>query len=403
MKIGKFGKMNHLSIDTIRHYMDLGLVLPDKRGGHYVFDDQCQRDLELILEMKALGFSLHEIKIIVYYKNFGKFTNYETDTYYQSLFMDKYARVEQEIMKLQDIKDKLKIKIDHFSTKPDGSHAMMGIDLSVLGILKCPKCCKGFILLDAQILHNQIVEGRFACDCGEEYLIESGIMRKREVFHSTDELIIKDYIQETDPVYLEILHKSREWTKKKLLQLDLNNKVLLELGTGFGFFLRYIFQELPEKCVYISVDHNLQRHRFLKGVLESTGIKKNVIFICTDFLDIPLDKNSVDIVIDQSGTSNYSFEHEEFLLNSLVPLFKPECHLFGTFFVFKNFSHKSKIEARFRSNFAASNIIENLSRLQFALQDERSSDYMDRGGIYENFFVKGEVIYTYSFIGKRLG
>ena len=34
MKIGKFGEVNNLSIDTIRHYMDLSLIIPEK-GGHY--------------------------------------------------------------------------------------------------------------------------------------------------------------------------------------------------------------------------------------------------------------------------------------------------------------------------------------------------------------------------------
>ena len=31
MKIGKFGEVNNISIDTIRHYMDLSLIIPEKR------------------------------------------------------------------------------------------------------------------------------------------------------------------------------------------------------------------------------------------------------------------------------------------------------------------------------------------------------------------------------------
>ena len=30
MKIGKFGEVNNISIDTIRHYMDLSLIIPEK-------------------------------------------------------------------------------------------------------------------------------------------------------------------------------------------------------------------------------------------------------------------------------------------------------------------------------------------------------------------------------------
>lgn len=49
MKIGKFGEKNNLSIDAIRHYMDLGLIIPEKKGGHYFFDEYCQKDVELIV------------------------------------------------------------------------------------------------------------------------------------------------------------------------------------------------------------------------------------------------------------------------------------------------------------------------------------------------------------------
>ena len=36
MKIGKFGEVNNLSIDTIRHYMDLSLIIPEKRGHYFL-------------------------------------------------------------------------------------------------------------------------------------------------------------------------------------------------------------------------------------------------------------------------------------------------------------------------------------------------------------------------------
>ena len=67
MKIGKFGEVNNISIDTIRHYMDLSLIIPEK-GGQFFLMMYCQRDLKLILHYKDLGFSLNEIKNY-FYKN----------------------------------------------------------------------------------------------------------------------------------------------------------------------------------------------------------------------------------------------------------------------------------------------------------------------------------------------
>lgn len=402
VRIGKFGERNGLSIDTIRHYMDLGLIVPEKKGGHYFFDERCQKDLELILDFKRMGFQLNEIKAIFLYESFSKLTDYEKGTYYQSLFMNKYEKIEKDIKYLIEIKERLKITLDDLSTKPAVPSEVMGVDLKALDILQCLKCGERPILQDGVIHRNQVIEGKLTCNCGEEYVIQSGILIAGKPFQVSTEFVVEEYILETDPAYLENIHKVAEWSKRKLVQLDLNNKVLLELGSGVGFFLRNVYQELTGNCLYIAVDRNLERHQFLKGVLEQAGLKRNILFICADFLHIPIQGSSVDIVIDQSGTSNYSFEHEEFLLRELDSLFKSDSYLLGSFIAFKNFSAKSKIEVRLRENFLSKKIKENINSLYYIPLNERTSESIDRGGgRYENFLVQGEEVYFYSFFGKR--
>lgn len=405
MRIGKFGEANGLSIDTIRHYMDLGLIVPEKKGGHYFFDERCQNDLEQILELKGMAFSLNEIKVISRYKNFGKLTHYEEDAYYQSLFMDKYKKTEHEIKSLVEMKDKLKLKLDELSVKSARSSSPIGIDLRVLDILKCLKCGEKLTLQDGKISRNQIMEGKLTCDCGEEYDIDSGILIAGKPYESTTGLLLEhnifEYIHVTDPVYLENIHRGLHWSKRKLHQFDLHNKILLELGSGAGFFLRNIYQELPDVCLYIAVDRNLQRHRFLKSLLERTGSKSKILFICADFLDIPIQDHSVDMVLDFSGTSNYGFEHEEFLLHEVDSLVKPDGFLLGSYIAFRNFGHKSKVEAKFRDNFIVSKIKQNITDLRYIPLEEATSEYIDKGGRFEDFFVQGEEIYSYSFFGKR--
>ncbi|MGW5982254.1 methyltransferase domain-containing protein [Bacillus mycoides] len=407
MKISKFAEVNSVSVDTIRHYIDLGLVIPEKKGSHYFFDEYCQKDVELILEYKWLGFSLNEIKELFLYKNLAKSMNYETDTSYQSLFKLKYEKVEQEIKTLEERKDKLKTALNNLSTATKISNSILGIDLTVLNLFKCFKCNGNLILEDGIINKNQIVEGNLICNCGEEYKIASGILTAGKSFEAYERTLleeyISDYINETDTTFLENIQRGGEWAKKKLMQLDLNNKVLLDLGSGLGFFLRNIYEELPEDCLYIAVDRDLNKLLFLKDVIEKRNSKRNILFICADFLSIPIQNHSVDIVIDQSGTSNYSFEHENFLLHELNYLFKPDCYLLSSFIVFKNFSINSQITTRLRDNFTSSKVKGEIQKLQFNSIDERTSEYIERGGKYEDFFVQGEEIYTYSFFGKRWG
>ncbi|WP_413303820.1 MerR family transcriptional regulator [Bacillus sp. 1P10SD] len=405
MRIGHFGKVNGISHDTIRHYMELGLIVPEKQGGHYYFDASCQNDLELILELKGMGFHLNEIKMIFHYKNLGQLTEYERDAFYQSLFLDKYEKLEQEIKNLIEMKDRLKGKVDQLSTSSSGSSNTFGIELSVLDMLKCNKCAVSLTLQNGIIKKNQIVEGKLTCHCDQVYLIEAGILRVGNAIESNKQISllnnIPEYIQETDPLYLENMNKGLHWSKRKLGQMDLHRKVILELGSGVGFFLRNIYQELPEDCLYIAVDHSLERHQFLKSLLERSGSKKNLLFVCADFLDIPLSNQTVDIVIDYSGTSNYSFEHEAFLLREVDSLIKLDAYLLGTYLTFKNFSYKSKIEVNYRDHFSVNSIKKNIEELKYKTIEDRLSETITKGGKYEDFFVQGEEISTYTFFGKR--
>ncbi|WP_255287988.1 methyltransferase domain-containing protein, partial [Bacillus cereus] len=297
--------------------------------------------------------------------------------------------------------------LNNLSLATEMSNSILGIDLKVLNLFKCFKCNGNLILEDGIINKNQIVEGKLICNCNEEYAINSGILTVGKLFKAYEmtslEDSIPDYIHETDTIFLENIQRGGEWAKRKLIQLDLNNKILLDLGSGFGFFLRNIYEELPENCLYIAVDRDLNKLLLLKDVIERTNPKRNILFICADFLNIPIQNYSTDIVIDQSGTSNYSFEHEEFLLHKLNPLFKPDCYILSSFILFNKFSINSQIAPRLRENFTSSKVKEEIQKLKFHSIDERTSKYLERGGKYENFFVEGEEIYTYSFFGKRWG
>ncbi|SFB09246.1 MULTISPECIES: MerR family transcriptional regulator [unclassified Bacillus (in: firmicutes)] len=405
MRIGKFAKHNSLTIDTLRHYMDLGLIVPEKNGSHYFFDERCQKDLELILEYKGMGFSLNEIKTIFLYKNLGEFTAYEDDAYYQSLYKNKFKQLENEIENLIEVKSKLEKKMDQINKRTTGFNSVMGVDLSVLDKLRCVTC-KGILTLeDGMINRNQILEGKLSCSCGSDYKIEEGIMIVGEPILQPVENplnhFVFDYLHMTDPVYLENVQKGGQWTKRKLAQCDLSNKVILEPGSGVGFLLRSIYQDLPENCLYIAVDRNLDRQRFLKNVLERTGLKRNILFICSDFLSTPIQDRSVDIVMDHAGTSNYSFEHETFLLKDIDYLIKQDALLLASYIVFKNFDKNSKIEACYRNHFKMDVINEELYKLGYRALEERISDSVDKGGKYEDYFVEGEEVFCNSFFGKR--
>lgn len=77
LKIGEFSRLMQTTVKTLRHYEQIGLLLPDEvdeaTGYRYYRMEQMQR-LNTIKDLKSLGFSLDEIKDI-----------YDDDTHTPSL------------------------------------------------------------------------------------------------------------------------------------------------------------------------------------------------------------------------------------------------------------------------------------------------------------------------------
>jgi DNA-binding transcriptional MerR regulator len=406
MKIGKFAEVNKVTVDSVRHYMDLGLILPNKQGGQYFFDEKCTKDLKEILNLKAMGFSLNEIKSIFLFKSFGKLTPYQEEEYYKAFFENKEKYIKEKIQELVSIEKTLKEKIKELSEKPSIITKKIGINFKNLDLLKCLKCKSTLLLSNGTVTNNQVINGRLKCSCGEEYAIEDGILvvnkiNNAETHHKYNLNHIREYVSVTDISYLDNLYKGLEWVNKKINFGDFKGKILLELGSGLGFFLRYICDELPKDCVYIAVDHDIERHKFLKNVFEKVQGERNILFICSDFLQIPIEDKSIDIMLDFSGTSNYSFEHEGFLLELIDKYAKTDASLIGTYLLFKNFSMESLIEQKYRKNFNLKTVKDKIKELKYNILDEKTSGYIDKGGKYESYFVEGEKIFTYTFIGKR--
>ena len=73
MKIGEFSRKFNVSVSTVRHYINLGLLIPEKNGFQYRFTDTDCRDMDIISSMKSAGFKLDELnKYLSLYRFYNK-------------------------------------------------------------------------------------------------------------------------------------------------------------------------------------------------------------------------------------------------------------------------------------------------------------------------------------------
>ena len=105
-------------------------------------------------------------------------------------------------------------------------------------------------------------------------------------------------------------------------------------------------------------------------------------------------------MIDATGSSNYAFEHEDFLLDSLVDLLADGSTIYGHYLVFKNFAFNSIIPEKSRKWFKKESVKDQLAVLGFNHLKEYETSPISQGGPRESFFVEGEEIFNYLYIGK---
>lgn len=417
MKIGQFATKHNTSIDTIRHYMSLGLLIPEKNNAQYDFDENCSHDFHEITELKKIGFTLNEIQQLMLYRRIGKLTEYDQRITYTSFFEKKYEQIDQELDKLNEMKlnlnnalQDMKVKLNHDKTVKTET---IGVDLSSLNLFTCPVCHESFEISEGNIQNGVLINATLTCPCDYKLHIKDGIVYTPDLFLDEDKSVektdlnqysehyIDEYINTTHMDYLKKLHAGLSWSLRHVSSESLDDAVALELGSGHGYFMRHMLDRFPANSTYIAVDHDPIKTMWLKRIVERSHPKCKIIFLCSDFISMPLKEGTIDVLLDISGSSNYSFDHPEFLLDLIDPLLKRTVLLHGYYIIFENFVSKSKIPIPLRDGFKIKQIKSHLKALDYICIDDFLSEPVEKGGPLENYFVDGERVRTYLYSGKK--
>lgn len=417
MKIGQFATKHNTSIDTIRHYMSLGLLIPEKDNVQYDFDENCSHDFNEITELKKIGFTLNEIQRLILYRRIGKLTEYDQRITYTSFFEKKNDQIDLEINKLNEMKLNLTKALKDMKIKLDRDKKIepetIGVALNSLDLLACPICHEPFEITEGSIQKGILINAQLTCPCSYKLHIEDGIIYTPDQVTSDNENVektdfsryseshIDEYINTTHMDYLKKLHAGLTWSSRHISSESLKDSIALELGSGHGIFMRHLLDLFPESSTYIAVDHDPVKIIWLKNTIERSHPKCKIIFICSDFAGLPVKTESVDVLLDISGSSNYSFDHTEFLLEIIDPLLKRDARLHGYYILFENFVSRSNIPLHLRHGFKLEHIKNHLKALKYVCVDDYISEPVDKGGPLEDYFVDGERVRTYLYSGMK--
>lgn len=403
MKIGKFAEKNNLTIDSIRHYMELGLLLPDKEGSQYYFDKQCSEDVKDIIELKEYGFKLIEIRDILYIKRVTNPIIYEKNKYYKNLYINKHKIVSKQIEELKKVENRLRNKIDEISAKELPCSKNIGVDINVLSLLGCPTCNRNLVLRECDINGTQILSGILKCKCGRSFSIEDGIIVSDKSEHmdnpfgSDIEKFFLDYFKKSNLELINILTKNLRWLSKRFRKEINEDTIVLELGVGYGVFLRNVYEYLLDNNIYIAVDHNISILKSLKEMLKRINPNKMVIPICSDVLDIPLKQDTIDVLIDIGGDAT----NNSYLLRHIDKYTKENSTIFGSYIISNTFLKNDFIQSVDTNNFILENVKNNIKNIKYNIIEERVSREISQTGEYEMGLGKNHKINTYVCFLKR--
>lgn len=96
MQIKEFADKYQMQADTIRYYEKQNLLKPNRReNGYREYDEECEKQLQLIIVLKQLGFTIKEIQQLLVLK--GKAISTECNLSTTSLLEQKVIDLEEKI------------------------------------------------------------------------------------------------------------------------------------------------------------------------------------------------------------------------------------------------------------------------------------------------------------------
>lgn len=327
MRIGKFAEKLNITQDTIRFYIKRGLLVPSKTAGQYRFSEADCKDLERILELKEMHFSLTEVQKIITYQRLTGSNTEEFRKLYLSLLEEKNKKVSHELIRYNKLNNSLRDKIHKIKAEELEDTLELGFPISALDLLSCPTCQEDLMLSEGVIEKSMIMDANFLCGCGYVATVRDGIFIdektiRPKLIHGKPMPTKEEYWETASHRYINFLYQGMASMIEMINKHSTKPRFILELENCVGFFLMQYIKDLSPKTTYILTDYDLERITKLKKSLEMYYDHKNFIFLCCDIQNLPIVRDSIDVTVDFWLTNDYAQTFNEFLPEKALKFLK---------------------------------------------------------------------------------
>ncbi|MFZ5967319.1 MAG: MerR family transcriptional regulator [Bacillota bacterium] len=410
MKIGQLAKKFNISVDNIRYYIQIGLIIPEKKQKQFYFGKKSIEEIELILRLKELHFTLKEIHQILSVRRISNLVDEQDIMDIINIYESKKVQLHVEKANIEQVILEIDRELENISSHKVREYEKTGVPLNFISYLYCPNCDIPLSLKNVEMNYRYIFEGDLLCGCGYHATIKDGIIiTKNRSINPYDKPDLERELYKDIPASLiSLFQRSYNWMLEKLKALDLKNKIVLETHINAYFFIHNHIKEMEKDALYIVIDKFPEMLAMYKRKIERLNLGSNILYIADNSTSYPIKKGSIDLFIDYFGTNEHCIYNHSYLLSDIKSFFSSQAAVIGTFFYFDPFSASirnlcNRYPEAYRHNFDIKYYKNSLSEAGFIIDDDEAIGYIIDSGDNRafSFHKEGERMYLYSFDAKR--
>jgi DNA-binding transcriptional MerR regulator len=334
MRIRDVSDKYDIPASTIRYYIDSGILMPNKINTHYTFSEVDLWELEIIIHLKELEFSIDEILRFMRVVRTYSLDDENIRDHLLSLYKKKYISLTEVKERTINALNSLQSEFRDLEGRAENENQIFGVPTFFISKLRCPKCGNFFDISKMQIQSDQIISAALTCSCDYEACIKDGIfvapinelyksedfnmLHYKEIPQSDHDFIFFQYMNKLSEHYLALLSKSYAWLDMNLQKKDLRGRIVFIPDLASHFLYKYANKDYWKDSYIVISGYSMHSLSSIKKHLEALNLDLKILFVVNTNNDLPLEHGSVDFWIDSLAAYNFSFFHSGHSLHEYI-------------------------------------------------------------------------------------